>query len=618
MSQASATLGTNAGATVPSGTVAVGASRRALVVHRRAGSQGQPAQWLALLAQGAGESFRVSETWTVPDGPQALAQILSRAPGAGAGGGGTLVHLLAPGATMLRPLPAAAAQLPAKPDEALATLELIAEAQLPDSLPEHRRGAGVLRSGGARAPYAIGWPQSAGAGGTEALAWPAGTVHVPAPVCAWALHRALLPGGGLVAVVQRTGDMLLCASVPGAGDGALLLRALRDEPGDGVELATVVRDAVADAGEALEASFDVPGAIGPGLLTSGRGRTVAGLGEGKQEDFALLAGAALAVLDTPPAEAHLVAGLLGMAAVSPVQRRAWPVRVCAWLGTPGRVLGAACVAVALLLAGSMGASALRAWAAQRALQASAASPEAFATALEQQSWQSLLRERRWPVSHLLSQLVAGQPAGVLIESMTLEVGKPVVLTAVAPSAEAINEWRSALAGSRTFADVAVPQQTPLGDASGSVRFTLTAKVDQPLATIKASERLVPAPAPAAPAVATVTPAATPGAAAPARTGGATGTANRRAGTPATGTGARGAQAPAGEAPGAPSVPEALSESAIGAMELGPARVQWARRRGPSQNMDLDDAVRTRLARELELLQQRIDALNAQRTGGGGS
>jgi hypothetical protein len=275
---------------------------------------------------------------------------------------------------------------------------------------------------------------------------------------------------------------------------------------------------------------------------------------------------------------------------------------------------------------------VRLWALEKRAGESAADAAAFAKAVDQQQLMVLLRERRWPMTQLLSQVTSVMPEGVLIDSVQLEHGRPLTMTGVAPDAEAVNQWRAALSADRSLKDVSVPQQSPGGDGV-SVRFSISARVDDALAGVKVSggggggggagaaarpsaarsgaggssgASATSGDAPVAPAATRATGAlATPRANTPASRSGAAAPS-----VGATGTGGGGAGAEASRA----EPPPALTEAQIARMTMAEATSAWARRRGWAQNQTIDETTRARLTTELELLQRRRDEL--RQSGGG--
>jgi Tfp pilus assembly protein PilN len=570
---------------------------------------------------------------TAAESHDRLAALLGRLPS-----GAMVVHLLSPGETIVRPLPGVAPPS-ASGSELAQTLALIGEAHLPESLAAHRRCAGVLRVGSARGMVAVGWPNVSGPG--RHMAWPAGTVHMPWPVACCGLLRGLAPGGGIVVVADEAAGVISAAAcAPGVGGGAsgegagLIVRSVREDADDVAGWRGAIEELAADAGGSLGCEFSVR-PLGPGVFGDAGTGAVGGGHAGPDSSLALTLGglsgpqaalglgAALAMLDEPEAQSGSAA-LLTMTPRAPGADRPWPVRALQTLGTPGRAIAAVCVALVLVLGAYVGAAALNAWASRRALEASNPDPKALELALSQQAWQELLRANRWPQTHVLAQVVESLPEGVFIETITLEHAKPLSLSGIAPSAEVVSSLQAKLAGDRTFGDVSVPTQAPASDGTESVRFTLTAKVVDALVAVKPADGALPRVKAAAGGESGAgggsagAPASTPAVARPALAGGSgrAEPARRGSGT-GSGSGAAPSTSPAGAAsPGQPvrgaepTLPAVLSDAQIEAMTAVQARIEWARRRGPSQNQLLDEDVRARLEAEVNKLQARIDSLKA--------
>lgn len=596
----------------------------------------------------AGGVVRVVETSTCPSDAASVAAMIQRLTGAlaagsggsasvAAGGGATdgsgtsgsagsgevlIARVLEPGVTILRPVPSTGSvQIGSNAGEQAAALALLAEAQLPETLAVHRRCAGVLRHGGARGLVAVGWSGAddvGGAGGPTGVA--AGSVMVPSVAAAVGLMRVVLPQGGVVASGQRgnAGGVWTLAACSSSVEGPITARLVRVGGGGGSEDDGAVLDAIEETGESLETSFTpvlIDGEDGARLVLSDDPASVAGLGRERLAGFGLALGAAVFAAQAQGDERPL----LSMLAARPVIKRAPGVSLAARLGHGSTLAKVSIAGVLLLLGGWVGAQHVRRWSLEKRAGESAADAAAFARAVDQQQLMVLLRERRWPMTHLLSQVTSVMPEGVLIDSVQLEHGRPLLMTGVAPDAEAVNQWRAALSADRSLKDVSVPQQSPGGDGV-SVRFSISARVEDPLAGVKVGGGGAARPGAgrsgsggsssagsdtsAAPAATRATSApATPRANAPTARGGAAGP---DAG--ATGTGGAGAEASRAEPP------PALTEAQIARMTMAEATSAWARRRGWSQNQTIDETTRARLTTELELLQRRRDEL--RQSGGG--
>lgn len=577
-------------------------------VRIRPGSAGSVGTAYAAAVQiGAGGQIRVTDTATAPADATSIAQLVQRL-----SGGEQAVIVMPESAAIVRPV-GGNVQL-GSGEQAIAALALLAEAQLPETLPAHRRAAGVLRHGAARSIYAIGWT---GDPGTRLV----GATYVPTTVAIVGALRALLPQGGVLAIGDEASGVVTLAACRSSNEGPLIVRSVRPEASEHAEndggwpsQVASVADETAEVLE-IEAQWKRLGS----LVLSDDAADVPGLSSAKVSDFALAVGAAAFVLAAQQDETPL----LGMLPDAPIIRRAPGVSLLERFGTPGRLAAIAAASIVLLLAGYVGAQHLRLWALQKraGVAESGESAAAFRKAVDQQQLLSLQREKRWPMTHLLAQIGAGMPQGVLIEQLAMETGRSVSITATAPSAEDVNQWRATLLADRTFAEVTVPQQTPLNDGTETVRFTVTARVTDALAGVKASgasltSRSSPASAKTEPAT-TTTPSVAPIATTPRTSNGETPRATRTRGertAPATAT-------PATPGPTTPATPRGeapppITEAQIAKLTMSQATIEWAKRRGPSQSEVFDEATRARLATEVDLLQRRRDELRSAGGGGG--
>lgn len=570
------------GPAVP-GTPARKATRVA-AIHLR----GQLAHGICVQATPLG--VRVLDAATMPAGE--VSQLATRLAGE------QTVIVLPPQAAIIRPVNPGV-QLAGGAEQIAAALALLAESQLPETIPAHRRSAGVLRHAAARSVVAIGWSGQSPAKlpGTVTNAF-----YLPAPIALLGALRVLLPQGGLLIDADATTGLLTIAACRSSNEGPVAVRVVRDAPADAQAWSHAITSAAGETAELLEMPLKLQ-TLGT-LSLSDDPADVPGLPPGKLADFAIPLGAAVFALQAQPDERPL----LGMLYDAPIARRTPALGQADRLGTPRR-LGVAVAACCILLLGAyVAAQHLRLWALERRAGQAAPDTTAFGKAVDQQQMLTLLRERRWPVLHLASHITAGMPEGVLIETLTLDQGRPMSITGTAPSAEVVNQWRATLVADRALADVAMPQQAPVAEGAQAVRFTITAKVADALASVQLAGKSTPTTEQPGAQATPETPA--PPALAPAPSGERPSARRPRAAeTPAT---------PTAPSPSRAEAPAPLSESELSKLTLSQARIQWARRRGWSQNQTIDEPTRQRLTAEVEQLQRRIDELKSQNepaTGG---
>lgn len=476
--------------------------------------------------------------------------------------------------------------------DVLSALALIAEANLPSSLPEHRRTAGVLRAHGGSAVCAVGFTGEPPA----SLSSLAIDAWVPAPVAL----------AGLLGLAERAPAWVLHADgatgliMTAAADGKQVgVRALRDDPADAepwVEsVSAAAASACALAGTQPAAEPLTPPSAGETLLVRPAAVRVTGAPDTAAwwRTFALLVGAAtVALSEGTPSRA-----LLSMTAQPPVVKAQPLISLVNWLGRP-RV--AACVgtlAVGALLLAPLGLAYARLTLLRQQAAGSTGTDAQYTTAEQQADFYTLLREKRWPMTQLLGEIIGSAPAGVSLESITMDQGQPVRIAGTTASDSLVTQdWRTALRASQVFDEVNI---VSIDNTQLPTRFTLDLKVGQPtLALSREAAKLPP--------VAVQTPREI------VEGSGDGGATSNVSGTrPPARTGA-----PTGRT-GAPTVkrdiPKPISDEQINALSKAQATLEWAKRKGASQFAEIDESTRQRLIDEAAKLDIRRNS-----AGGGGA
>jgi Tfp pilus assembly protein PilN len=501
-----------------------------------------------------------------------------------------VVAVLDPAACPLRmvsgPAPAG------EPSEIIAALALIAEANLPSSLPEHRRTAGVLRVGQASSVCAVGWTGSPppALAGLDIDAW------VPAPVAlAGLLSLSGSPGYALHADAET--GMILSVAASGA---EIRARAVREDPADeaawseSVEGALAACAAFAGLPESSEDECDRTFRTGGPLKLSPVSSTF-------DPTTRLLVGAAAACL---PA-ATGARSFLTLTTEAPVVKAQPLVSLVAALGRPRVAAALIALCAAALVLAPMGLAFARLTLLRAQANAVPGTDAQFAEARALADFYALLKERRWPLTQFMGEIVGSAPAGVTLDTVTIEQGQPIRLTGTTTSDELVREdWRKELLSSGAFADVSV---VSIDNTSPPTRFTLELKVGEPtLALSREAAKLPPVARPRqdevfagsfAPVSGPSSSASTPSAPRPAQ---AQGTSRQTSVT------ARPAVA----------IPDTLTDEQIASMDRATATTEWARRRGMLSNDTIEQSVRDRLRVEADKLDARRKALSAPAGGGG--
>lgn len=532
---------------------------------------------------GAAGAPRVTDSGTIPAGdPKALEALRSKA-----GSSAAFVQVIPADATILRSAPPKLA-LTGSPEQIAGALSLVAESELPTTVPAHRRAAGVLRAGHAHAVYAVGWIAPEGAIAPEATA-------VPAVAALAALHRISGAPEGICAYTDQASGVVAIVAAGKGESPRLFVRLLRDDASDPQAFKAVRDEAIADAQADLE--LDAPVAIGPSVGLPRRPAATLGLvGDDKLSEFALVLGAAAAAMDAKPDELPLFT----MLDRSPLAGRSIITRIVDGLSSPRAAAVAAAACVVLLLGGWILAAPIKLAILHNRVGNDTGD---YAKTLQQHDWYKALRDKRWPMTALLAELTSGAPEGVRIESLSIEQGRPVTVTGTAESAESLDKWRASLQG-KIFTEV-----TPnIPDESASpIRFTITAKVaDAMLAAVSELKPVTVSEAARAPRAdsgsrtdRTTRP-----------TNGGSGTSGRTNGR--TNNGGRTTPAAGATPSAAAEPPPPLTDAQIDRLAAGPAVVEWAKRQGQLSRSDLDAATRTRLEHERD----RIDARRKALAGGG--
>jgi hypothetical protein len=508
---------------------------------------------------------------------------------------------------MVRPIDAG---LPAGVSDAQAAqaLGLLAEAEMPGDFPGHRRAAGVLCLGNRPTPAlapalatpappataaTLTSPADVPAGGCTAMGWlgtaddlglPLVAAWVPEPLALAGLARLASGADGARAIGladSRSGVITLLVD---AGPAGVLARSRRDEPGT-----TDVRAALAEFGDLLGVGVSPNLRLatdGPAGLSIEIDSPTGGLPAGLAPEAALAAGAAAALLRADPLDKPLLA----MTEHGPEQRRNPLYRAIEGLSRPAWGITAAVVCVGVILLAPLGVNAARVAMLEKRAAGMTDDGGTLRAAADQTDFYGLLRERRWPVTALIADLAASAPAGLEIDSLSLEHGKRVIVMGTTTTSDLPGTWRDTLNGSRVFEDARVT------DNAGG-RFQLNVAVKDALLAM--GGRGSPSPVTVdRPTVAAGSPAARDAARPGGTSGSATGGGGRNTG-PVSGGGAGTPAAAAKEPPGP------ISDAEIATLDRASAMKEWAARRAASQRTDLDSATRDRLAAEAAKAQQRM-------------
>ncbi len=501
---------------------------------------------------------------------------------------------------------------------------LLAEAHL-GSVPSHRRSAGVLRlsESGPSATAVVGWlgttppPLLALSESRRVDSWLPEFMALAwlARVGRSGARSDTSPDSVSVYADRRSGEI---ASVA-AGPERVWVRNLVEDPEDDWRGAVLdaCEQCLAAAGaervEPIEPDPDqavtlvINGAAQLGSRLGGVPADPAWL----REYGVALGGAAWALMAAPN---ERTIGELRQEPPSAGSR--WVTATVNWFSSPVRAgaLIAACLALLMLI--PLATTYARVLALRQEVERTGGSDQALRLA-EEADLYALARERSWPVTRLLAELVGTAPRDVSIDTVNIKVGDPVRVGGTSDSPDAVTRWRAELAQNRVFENVQIPRSA--SDPGGA--FELTARIAQPLLALAGDPAAIERANREAARNATVieTPTAAPATAA--RTTAGTG----RTPLPSTGTNRRTpARNGSGGAPAAPTgtplpaadrtavaVPRPLTDAQINAMDRATVVREFGERRRASLQSSVSPEERARLENEVAKLRDRLQS-------GGGS
>jgi Tfp pilus assembly protein PilN len=523
---------------------------------------------------------------------------------------------------LVRVLPAACVvcRLIAVPDgpaaEIDSALRLIAEAELPSTMPAHRRGSGLVDmpgDPGKRAAALVGWSGDAGdptiAG--QAETWTA------EPVALEALIRR--SGTGMILYADAAaGSVSLAAKGPQRG----VLRALREhaESENGWELLIAERAVQAMRSAAIDIESTRGFAASPGLqlrIDPDAEAALAASVKGLRRDpvwlgqFGVALGAAIA--------SSRGGGLCSLTFDAPRRTRAPLEAAAEWLARPSRAWPIAAAGLAIALLAPWGLSAGRAAilssktggiALQQQAEAEIALRTAFATELQQ---------RRWPMSKLLADLAGASPVGVIVESIRLEVGQRLVVQGSADSLDLVNQLQSKLNESGVFAEASIDRTQATPDKPG-VRFDVSARVVRPFSQPKGLEDFAASTlaqrlyGERASQSSTAAGSPAPSEDRPAPRGRRAASESPESPGAAPRERSRSAATPEKKA----DIPPPISDDDIAKLDANTAMKEWTTRQRASKQAGIDQATRDRLKAEADKAKARMTAARSEAKPGGGS
>lgn len=500
-------------------------------------------------------------------------------------------------------------------------LALIAESELPAQLPWYRRAGGRVRAraangSGAASPaiaLLVGWHDGADTPPdrlhgvlegfrqlwtTESVALAHLLPSVPGDAGGVRWIASTDPDHGVMAIVANVNDRA----------AARVLRLPSDEP----RRDAAIRESIGETLAALGAEPEpAPGHSRDraAVLSSAGDAPLSIAGDRHNADwiaqFALPAAAVEAFADPDPA----VRAFFNMHAAEPRQRLGLLQAAATWLSSPARAAAIIALCVVCLLAVPLGVAYARHAVLQQKVAGIKGLDSRLAAEEQRVAFYALLRERRWPMTKLLADIAASTPEGITLDVLELNQGEPITLRGTAKTNDLVTKFRSNLAATRVFDNIATPN---VGSTADGVQFQLQARVTpngavyrgdladdfakRPLAVRMYGKDYVAPTAHASPKE--------PGAPGPAAGTGGDERASRSR--------AESGRSSRPSYPGTPASemgpPPPISDAEIAALTRGRVVVEWAKRKTAANRAE-DPAVKSRLLEEVEKLDHRKDEID---------
>ncbi len=511
------------------------------------------------------------------------------------------------------------------PEHLAGALSLLAEVHAP-GVPSHRRAAGVLKFGSSAPPITgvASWVQDMAPVVAALDAVGEITHYTPAPV-ALALAMRLTGRTRGVCVLAEPGDLtnaIGTITLVSAGPQGSAIRVARDDSADSEAWLNAITERAGDAAAAAEvpAPEITTDALTHSVVfpTQRTGDSLVGnLPSAPRwlEEYAPALGAAAGAILATASERPL----LEMTFDPPGSSGGVIERVVTTLAKPrvAIALGLACVLVLLALP-LAAAYARLATVTARAASADAARAPVLEAA-RQADLYAITLSRRWPMSKLLAELAGIAPKGINIESVSIEVGRPIQIVGTADTPETLASWREKLVTAGVFDDAKANQSSVSGQG---IRFELTARVAQATMAMNSDAAALAKAAQAAAGNATtnnVEPGAARPGAGPRTDRGNTNGRGTRPATTTTGTRettparTNNTTAPEARPLANVTVPPPLSSDQIAKLDRASAMREFAERKRASSAPGLDETTRQRLKDESEACRARMQSLSGSST-----
>jgi len=507
------------------------------------------------------------------------------------------------------------------PEALTEALTLIAETDLPSTLPPFRRAAGALGlgrgPGGSRTLVGLvtGWPDQPGVARAWRDLWDGPQVGV-AETAALALlaqsaaaQVALLvdSAAGAIAILARGEKVLIRTSR--ASPGPATLHAASD----------MIRETL------RAAKLDAPAPahrLSDGLHLEPDASSVRIAGGTRDSNFIARFGLAAAAAALYADQSPVVHGLVNLHQSEPKAKPPIVERVTRWFGQPVRAAAIIALCLVTLLALPLGVAYARMKAVEKTVADEAALIDRNDKSDRELAFYRLLEQRRWPMTKLLADIASAAPVGILVETCEIGVPDGLNIRGRADNSELVTTFRENLNKLRIFDQVATPSTSPVDEG---VQFQLVAKVmpgraaaeTTPIDDFAAktlSERLYgqaakrPTGRSTASAPARERPSRSSSSGSSRSGDSSRSSANSGGSTAASRSGNSGNSTPASRDAVPP--PPPLTDAQIAKLTGTQAMLEWAKRRRAAAQPGLDEATKTRLTDEAEKSQRRMKEAQA--------
>ena len=387
-----------------------------------------------------------------------------------------VVHVLPSAESVTRVVEAA---LSGDEGQDAAAIALLVDTQLPDTIPAHRRAAGVIAAPN-RAMASVlltGWPT------TESHAPLPGKIDQRWVAESAALSQLAGAAEGVSWSIDRARGALCIVA---HGHQRTLVRSLRTHDADDHDWAQSVRDALEETADAAGTSVELDDtpptlSLADGAADAVRSR-LSGMARSTDwfDDYGLALGAVLCVV--APATTSSLSAIRHDA---PKRRDPAHRRASRWLATPSHAYGA--IGASLLIAlGSPWAFAAARLAILDAKTSTLAEREAALEDVHRRAaLYRQLEQTRWPMTKLLADVAGATPVGVTADSVRISARHGLRFDGFAESDEIIIGFQQNLADTGIFRNVRIDSSD--STSPGNVGFALSAEIVAPLKAVAPAE-----------------------------------------------------------------------------------------------------------------------------------